>query len=119
MVAVKKFDKITLYIAGIIPWGLVVSFLLFYLHTSFLLGRFPSYPNPDPKNLNIYNFYSYIINALFLIWAMTFLIWIIALIIFIAHNKLSEYKKPLIIVIAGWIISFLMFFTPIFDWYMD
>ena len=116
-----KFDKFFFYTAAIIPWGLIISILLFYIHASILLGRFPTYANPDPKALSIYNSYAFIINPLFFAWALTFFIWIIAFIIFINHNNnsLAKYKKPLIIIFAGQLTSLLIFFTPIVNWYLD
>ena len=54
--SVKKFDKVVFSLSAIIPWTLLVSVTVFYLHASFILGYNPTFANPDPKDLKIYSF---------------------------------------------------------------
>ena len=115
----KRFDKIVFYVAAIIPWGFAISIIAFYVHASILLGRFPTYANPDPKDLSIYSFYGYIINLFLVTWFLSFLIWLIAFIVFLAKNKIVEYKKQLLPVFLGHLVCIAIFISRIFNWYID
>lgn len=90
--SVKIFDKIVFLLSAIIPWTLLLSVIVFYLHASFVLGHNPTFANPDPKDLKIYSFYGVIINTFLFIWGLTFMIWLIALVIFLQNNSWREYK---------------------------
>jgi len=115
----KKLDTIFIYGVALAPWIYAISIILFYLHSSALLGRFPTYANPDPKDLFIYNFYGWIINPFLLISFITFFIWPIAFIVYVSTSRLYEWKKPLLLLIAGHIASLFIYFSPIFEWYID
>ena len=117
--SVKKFDKVVFSLSAIIPWTLLVSVTVFYLHASFILGYNPTFANPDPKDLKIYSFYGVIINTFLFIWVLTFFIWLIALVIFLQNNSWIEYKHKLITIIVGHTFCIILFFTPIMDWYLD
>jgi len=41
--------KTAFYSLGVLPWGFTVSLLAFYFHARAILGQFPSYNQPDPK----------------------------------------------------------------------
>jgi magnesium-transporting ATPase (P-type) len=117
--SVKKFDKVIFSLSAIIPWTLLLSVIVFYLHASFVLGHNPTFAHPDPKDLKMYSFYGVIINPLLFIWSLTFLIWLIALIIFLQGNSWKDYRRKLIPAIVGHIFCIILFFSPLMDWYMD
>ncbi len=117
--SVKKFDKVLFSLSAIIPWTLLLSVIVFYLHASFTLGHSPTFANPDPKDLKIYSFYGVIINTFLVIWGLTFFIWLIALFIFLQTNSWREYRKKLKVIIVGHIFCIILFFTPLMNWYLD
>jgi len=115
----KIFDRFFFTLAAIIPWGFALSVTAFYLHASILLGKFPSFANPDPGELGIYNFYNLLINPFFTAWILTIIIWIIAFIIFLNESSFRKYKRELVLIIIGHGLCFLISFSPILDWYLD
>ena len=117
--SVKKFDKVVFAMSVIIPWTLLFSVITFYLHASFVLGRYPTFSNPDPKDLKLYSFYGTIINPLLFVWGWTFFIWLIALIIFLQNNSWKDHIRKLIFAIVGHILCIILFFSSIMDWYLD
>ena len=115
----KKIDTVFIHGVALAPWIFAITILIFYFHTTILLGRSPTYANPDPKDLFIYNFYGWIINPFLIITFITFFIWPIIFIMHVSTSSLYKWKKPLLLHISGHALAFIIFLSPIFDWYID
>ncbi len=96
-----------------------ISITSFYIHASSILGHFPTYNNPDPKELDIYEVYQPIISFSAQVWFYSFFLWLILLIIYLFKTKRNFNKKTVITSLVFQSIPFLIFFSKIFEWYMD
>ncbi|MBS1732651.1 MAG: hypothetical protein JST02_05085 [Bacteroidetes bacterium] len=115
----KRYDNIILYGVAFMPLLSVLLIILFYFHARILLGRFPVYANPDPGDLDIYNFYGPIASLFFFSSFFIFPIWVIGLIIQVIENKLSPYLKPSIIFLLGIVAMFCLSYSTILEWFFD
>src|SRR5689334_11286887 len=62
---IRRINRILialLYLTTLCSLVYFTSLLSFYFHARNILGRFPSYDNPDPKELSIYNQYNEVIS---------------------------------------------------------
>jgi hypothetical protein len=95
---------------------------LFYLHITYVLGRFPEIMLDDPKNFGISNFYMPIIDGLFLGLFFFLLFWI-PITIYLLIFERKEFKKALIISIIlqflGVIFLYSSLSSEIFPWYIE
>jgi hypothetical protein len=66
--------NISLTALGVLPLGFITSLIMFYFHARLILGHFPNYNYPDPKELEVYNFYSLIINTTASIWVICIIV---------------------------------------------
>ncbi len=109
----------TLYGLGIIPLGFIVSLLSFYLHAVQILGRFPSYGQPDPKKLNIYYYYAPFVNWTAGIWFISFFVWLIMTTTYII-TKRRQLKWQLILFGAiGQAVAISLLMSDIYEWFLD
>ena len=115
----KKILKLWYFLLGIIPLGFIISLLIFYFHTRLFIGRFPVYSYPDPKELYFYGFYSSIINFFANSCIYSLILWLSTLI----FNKMINDKiVPVNFIFFGlfcFIISIILFFSQILEWYID
>ena len=98
--------------------GLVGTFS-YFLRARIILGRWPYYGNPDPKDMHLL---IHDMIATFSFFA-SYLYVLIALITFIWHLNLI-FDRKLIIPLVGYLVSFLIcvtFYTQtnVIDWLMD
>ena len=114
-----KWLKKLIYFLSSFALVFSVSILVFYFHASRIVGHLPTYGNPDPKQLEIYQNYSPTLNLTLSIWFYSFLVWLILLIIYIVKNRKELNYKPIIITLVVQIIPFIIFFSTIFEWYVD
>ena len=115
----KKTISFLIYMLGISPFFYIAPILTFYFHARNILGRFPSYDNPDPKKLSIYTTYNNIISPAFEIWVICLLIWIILCILLIIITRQKVYTTPIKMTCIGHVIAVLIALSPIFEWYID
>ncbi len=114
-----KWIKNTIYFLSSFALIFSVSILVFYIHASRIVGHLPTYGNPDPKELEIYQSYSPILNFTLSIWFYSFLVWLILLIIYIVKNRKKLNYEPIIITLIVQSIPFIILFSTIFEWYVD
>lgn len=109
-----------IYVIGIFPWLTSISLIVFYFHARIILGWFPHYNNPDPKELEIYSIYNWFIYIFFEIAGYSLLIWIILLIAFIIKGIKNLNIKAFVFCLIGYmVLFFIILFTDIFEWYID
>lgn len=96
-----------------------LSILAFYFHATKILGYYPSYNNPDPKQLDIYESYSLIVNFTFGLWFFSFLLWTVLLIIFMIKTRKELHHKFMITTIFFNCVPIIIVFSDIFKWYID
>ena len=114
-----KIWKIIFYVFGTIPWFFIVPLMTFYFHARKILGHFPRYNFPDPKELNIYSDYSPFIGWSGGVWFYSFIVWFLLTIIYLAIYRKNIKWVPIIFAFIGNIIALLLVFSGIFEWYMD
>lgn len=114
-----KFWRISFYTLGIIPLGFIISLLAFYFNATKILGHFPSYENPDPKELSIYDSYSSAITFTFELWAYSILIWLLLLIAHMVIKRKETDWKLIIKSGLGHLCAILLFFSEITLWFAD
>lgn len=115
----KETGKIFFYVSSIAPWCLLITIVSFFIHASIILKRLPSYNNPDPKEMAVYNFYDAIVSKLDAPWGFSIAIWLICLLIFLRPHKIKEYRSALLVSTVGHIGMFILIMTPIGEWYLD
>ena len=119
LISWEKNVTIVLYVAGILPFGFIISLLTFYFHTRAILGRFPTYNNPDPILLDDYTFYNGIIDPAIRVWLLSFLVWSFIAAGFRLVTGKRFYWKHLLFSSIGHIIALIITFSDIFEWYVD
>jgi hypothetical protein len=102
-----------------LPVIYIISLLIFYLHTTLIIGHLPIYSLDDPKNLSIYNFYAPIILISSSANFFCFLIWLLPS---IAYNLIKKNKiiwKPILINLLLQTIAVFLLFSEISIWFGD
>lgn len=114
-----KVWRVFLYLLGLIPWGFTISLLAFYLHAKAILGYFPKYSHPDPKELDIYNCYEPCIAFFGNLWICSILIWLILVICFFILNKKKILWLPIILGLIGQCCAIFLLFSRVMEWFAD
>ncbi|PWG04468.1 hypothetical protein [Polaribacter aquimarinus] len=114
-----NYWKNGLHVSGLAPFGYIISLIIFYFHTTIILGRFPKYNQPDPKKLDIYNYYSGVIDLLIGIWLLSFLTIIIIILSNLIINRKDVNWKLIGLYFTGHVIAIILFFSKIMEWYID
>lgn len=110
--------KTVFIIEGIIPLGFIISLLTFYVHATVVLGYFPSYNKPDPKNLNFYHIYSDLINIFFGIWFFSFPILIILIFFYLILQRKKKWKL-VVFSLTTHLIAIALLSSDIMKWFAD
>jgi len=113
-----KVWKTIFYTTGIIPWLLIIPLIIFYFHTSSILGYFPSYNSPDPKELSIYNDYSFIWTFIN-IWLVSLVIWLLSTIVYLIISRKKRNWHLILFSSTGNILAIGLVFSKLFWWYID
>ena len=101
------------------PWFFIVSLMTFYFHAGKILGDLPRYNMPDPKVLSIYSDYSSFIYCSLGVWFYSFIVWLLLTIIYLAINRKKIDWYSVIFAFMGNIISLILCFSGIFEWFVD
>lgn len=111
--------KLLFILNGLIPFGFLISLMTFYFHAAKILGRFPSYNLPDPKELDIYTNYSKLIYAFGNVWIYSFLAMLIMIVVFVPFQRRQTNWKLIGIGSLGHILAVILFVSGIMEWYAD
>ncbi|WP_300675244.1 hypothetical protein [Soonwooa sp.] len=111
--------KILFYVFAFPPIAFIFFLFLFYFHATFKLGFFPTYDNPDPKQLDFYQIYYPIILAFGGVWLMSLIIWIPLILFYLIIYKKRTDWKPIIICVAFNLMGFLTLFINVIEWFAD
>jgi hypothetical protein len=114
-----NFWKTGLITSGVLPFGLTISLLTFYLHTKSILGYYPKYNHPDPKTLDIYGNYSVLVNTSISLWIISFLLTIPLVIAYLIIKRKKINWKLVGFSLISQTIAIILFFSNIFEWYID
>lgn len=114
-----KSWKTYFYVLVTFPLIFSISLLTFYFHAGLILGRLPSYNQPDPKELGIYFYYHPIINLTGNIWILSFIIWLLSTVVYLIWKREKINWKPVIISILGQVWAILIVLSGIIEWYAD
>lgn len=116
----KNWKKI-FYLLALIPWTFIISTLAFYFHAGIILGYLPSYNNPDPKELYIYETYINIINVALGLTFFSFCLFVILTIIFYVLNRKQNNIEwnPIRLGLLGYFLALYILFSWIHEWIID
>lgn len=114
-----NYWKIGFITNGLIPFGFVISLMTFYIHASRILGRFPTYNQPDPKELDIYYHYDWIIRSCGNIWVYSIPILIIMFIVYWVIKRKRTNWRLIGLCLTGHLIAIVLFISGIMEWFAD
>lgn len=114
-----KHLKIEIYVLGLIPYGFILSLIVFYFHTGFFLDRLPTPSQPDPKELPFYAVYEPLVNTTGNIWLFSVFAWLIVSAIYIFACKKRIQWKPIIYSSIGHLAVVILLFSTIVEWFAD
>lgn len=117
---ISLLQRIIFFISAVSPYGFVIALLSIYFHFRIVFGYFPVYGDRDqPQQFSFYPYYDSIIEYSFLIelGALPILISFILIKIFLPE-KLIKWRT-ILLGSVGHIIVLLLFFSGIFEWYLD
>ena len=114
-----RFWKIVFYSLGIPPLIYNVSLLAFYFHTGLVLGHLPAPSINDPKDLNLYFFYSPVINwaGEYCFWLFPF--WLCFSIVYLCIHLKEVFWSPFVITFLLYALCVGLFFSEVLEWFMD
>ena len=115
---IKEIKKVY-FILGAVPYGFIIPLLTFFFYATFILGRFPFYSSPDPKEIPSYHIFLPIIDFASSIMVGTFLSWFIFSVIYLITSWKNVLWKSIFLSSLGYIICILLFFSSITDWWAD
>lgn len=114
-----NYWKIGFITNGILPLGFIISLMTFYFHASRILGRFPTYNQPDPQKLDIYKHYSGFIYRSGNIWILSLLVLIIMITAYwIVKRKRTNWRLVGLSSI-GHLVAIILFLSGIMEWFAD
>jgi hypothetical protein len=114
-----KYLKAMIITLGIIPYGVIISLLTFYFHAGSILGRLPTYSNPDPKELPVYDTYYQVIETTGEVWFYSLFVWLILVPVYLIVSRKNISWKPVLFSIIGQVAGVILFLSEITNWYMD
>lgn len=109
----------SLFFCALPPALFCLLLLAFYGHARILLGRFPNYDNPDPKELSAYSFYAPFIYGVLLLSFCSFVSW---LIIISQWLYVKKRRIDYFLITAGmacYPAALAEIHSPIGDWFFD
>lgn len=101
------------------PLPFITSLLAFDYHATRILGRSPSYDNPDPKNLHIYNSYEPVISVSAEYWLFSLLAFIPFIIIYSVINRKNPKWSWLLPSVLTNLFGIMIFTSSIMEWFID
>ena len=118
---IAKIDFYTLLCKLILITGFSFSFflLLFWLLAAHSIGHFPTYGNPDPKELSIYCIFGPLIILLMNFWFFSIIPSLFLPIWLYFKTKKETYLIYFILGLFIHFITFLITATEIFEWFLD
>lgn len=114
-----NYWKIGFITNGLLPFGSIISLISFYFHASRILGRFPRYNQPDPKELDIYKHYSGILNSSCIIWIFSLLALIIMVMAYLIVKRRGINWRLIGLNSIGHLTAIILFLSKIMEWFAD
>jgi hypothetical protein len=111
--------SLLLYLLGTLPLGFSISLMSFYFHAAVVLGKFPSYGHPDPKELSFYWVYAPVVYFTGSVWMYSFVFWLLLVIVYLLHGNRPIKWKPIVIGTFCQISVVSMFVSGILMWFVD
>lgn len=114
-----KLCNLLFYGLALISLIFIISLLSFYFHAAYVLGKFPSYGQPDPKELSFYVYYAPIIHLTLNTWLLSFIPWFIYTTVYVIAKRKQISWQPLIISALCHIGAIAIFLSGISEWFAD
>ncbi len=115
----SKYWKIVFYGAGFFPLTFIITIFTFYFHTAAILNHLPIPSLNDPKNLEIYSFYSPIIYFFFFITGYLIPVWILVSIIYLIKHFREPFWRPWVVASLIYLFAIGLIFTDVISWFLD
>lgn len=116
---IAKIWSITFYGLAVAHLSWVISLLTFYFHAAIVLGHVPSWGQPDPKILDIYELYEPLVSLTMSISFISVLVWLGLLPVYMFTERNRLQWKPITVSSITVILMVLLFISPVFEWYVD
>jgi len=107
------------YAFALFPLSFCISLMSFYFHAAVVLGKFPSYGQPDPKELSFYGIYAPAVYFTGSAWMYSFVFWLLLVIVYLLRRKGPINWKPVIIGTCCQIFAVSVFVSGILMWFAD
>jgi len=104
---------------GLLPLLYCVALLSFYFHAAIVLGKFPMYGQPDPKELSFYWVYAPVIIFTGSIWLYSIILGLITTLVNLVINRKKISWKPIILSALCHIGAVALFLSWILEWFAD
>jgi hypothetical protein len=114
-----KIWNAVFYAFALFPLSFSISLLSFYFHAASVLGKFPSYGQPDPKELGFYGIYASAIHLSGNVWLFSFIPWLLFTVIYLVVKRKQISWKPLIISAVCQIGAVALFLSGVMEWFAD
>lgn len=116
---IMKLWSAYLYVLGLFALLYVVSLLGFYFNAALILGKFPVYGNPDPKELSFYWVYAPIVILTGSLWLFTIMPWFFSVGIYLVVKRNEIDWKTIILSAICQIGAIALLFSGISEWFAD
>lgn len=114
-----KYWKIAFGACIAIPIATMALISIFYFHAWSVLGRVPTYSNPDPKQMDLFTYYGPFADTGLILTVGSFLLWILLAILYpLIKRKQRNWK---LVISSGLVqaLTFIFVASDIFEWYID
>ena len=108
-----------MYLLGLMPFGFALSLSAFYIHATNILGYFPRYNQPDPKELDIYICYEPVISLAGNLWICSVPIWLFLIAGYLIISRKNINWTPFVFSLIGQCCAILLFLSGIMEWFAD
>ena len=113
------FWRSSILALGILPYGFLLSLVVFYVHAALGLGEFLSYQRAD-TNLPEYAVYSSVISIMALAWLFSFFAWAFVTGLYLyPEGKNPMCWRTIGLSMIGHALALLFFFLEINGLYLD
>lgn len=108
-----------IFLLGLVPFGFIISIMIFYLATYDAVGYTPSYNHPDPNSLSWAEPFQSTVADWGGLWIMSLIAWIVMCIITAFITRKNLLWKPIVITLTGHLIAIWILLGPIGEWFAD
>lgn len=114
-----NYWKVFFHAIAIVSIMFCISLLGFYFHAACILGKLPTYGQPDPKTLVIYGSYSPIILVTGNIWICSLPIWLIVTVTYVILKRKQVVWRPVLLSLLAQLCAISVLLSRAMKWFAD